>query len=154
MLKGAVDMSDERMDEQKMVDKRGDNDAHKSKSSFNEKDDPIGARASQQVDLGAGGDDGANVPAKEIHAMLRARGQLTIPPEIRRAAHLEENAPVVMKITPEGVLLRPGKIVVADQSWFWSERWQRMEREADADIAAGRVARFDDVDGFIADLES
>lgn len=32
--------------------------------------------------------------------------------------------------------------------------WQRMEREADADVAAGRVARFNDVDGLIADLES
>lgn len=32
------------------------------------------------------------------------------------------------------------------------KRWQQMEREADEDIAAGRVARFDDLESFIADL--
>jgi hypothetical protein len=25
------------------------------------------------------------------------------------------------------------------QAWFWTERWQRMERETDEDIAAGRI---------------
>ena len=41
----------------------------------------------------------------------------------------------------------------AGQRWFWTERWQRMEREADADFAAGRFAQFDDLEGFIADLD-
>ena len=27
-----------------------------------------------------------------------------------------------------------------DQAWFWSERWQRMEQEAQADIDAGFFA--------------
>lgn len=38
--------------------------------------------------------------------------------------------------------------VPAGQAWFWSERWQRMEREAEADVAAGRVVR---TDSFTAD---
>jgi hypothetical protein len=29
-----------------------------------------------------------------------------------------------------------------------------MEREAEADIEAGRIARFDDADSFISDLDS
>ena len=29
--------------------------------------------------------------------------------------------------------------IPADQAWFWTDRWQAMEREADADVAAGRV---------------
>lgn len=90
----------------------------------------------------------------EAHATLRAKGQLTIPSEIRRAAHLEENAPVVMTVTREGVLLRPAKLVPADQAWFWTERWQRMEREADASFAAGRHKSFDDVESFLADLDT
>jgi hypothetical protein len=40
------------------------------------------------------------------------------------------------------------------QSWFWTTRWQEMERQADEDIAAGRVATFDDADAFVADLRS
>jgi len=30
----------------------------------------------------------------------------------------------------------------AAQSWFWTERWQQMEQEADADLAAGRVRTY------------
>ena len=33
------------------------------------------------------------------------------------------------------------------------KRWQRLEREADADFAAGRVATFDDAESFLADLD-
>lgn len=28
------------------------------------------------------------------------------------------------------------------QAWFWTPEWQEGEREASADIAVGRVARF------------
>ncbi len=52
------------------------------------------------------------------------------------------------------IVLRPNVAVPADQAWFWTERWQRMEREADEEIKAGRVSSFRDVDEFLADLES
>ena len=45
------------------------------------------------------------------------------------------------------------EVSLSSQKWFWTEEWQRMEAEADADIAAGRVSRFDDIDSFLADLE-
>ena len=41
-----------------------------------------------------------------------------------------------------------------DQAWFWTERWQQMEREADEDYAAGRYKTFDNVEAFIADLDT
>ncbi|MBK5224850.1 MAG: hypothetical protein JJE52_18640 [Acidimicrobiia bacterium] len=44
--------------------------------------------------------------------------------------------------------------VAADQRWFWSQRWQSMEREADADIEADRLGRHDDVDSLIDALDS
>lgn len=54
----------------------------------------------------------------------------------------------------DGVIeLRPHVPVPADQRWFWTERWQEMERGADADVAAGRVARSDDVDDFLTELD-
>ena len=49
--------------------------------------------------------------------------------------------------------LRPVVRVPAHQQWFWADRWQAMEREADADIAAGRVEHFDDIDAFLNDLD-
>ncbi len=86
---------------------------------------------------------------------VRAKGQITIPAEVREQVHLEEGDSVVFEVTPEGnILLIPQKTIPASQAWFWSERWQQMEREADEDIAAGRVARFDGVKEFFEDLHS
>lgn len=39
------------------------------------------------------------------------------------------------------------------QEWFWTEKWQQMEREADESIAARRVRSFDDVDSLLAGLD-
>jgi hypothetical protein len=40
----------------------------------------------------------------------------------------------------DGILIQPRKLVDPTQSWFWSKEWQEKERQADADIAAGRVS--------------
>ncbi len=73
---------------------------------------------------------------------LRAKGQLTLPEEIRNAARLEEGDLLDAEITDEGILLRPRKVVDATQAWFWTPEWQAGEREADADRAGGRVQAF------------
>lgn len=39
--------------------------------------------------------------------------------------------------------------VFDDQSWYWTPEWQAAEKEADEDIAAGRVQRFDNIDDAI-----
>lgn len=41
----------------------------------------------------------------------------------------------------------------AEQAWFWTERWQAMEQEAEDDIAAGRTETFETADELLADLE-
>jgi hypothetical protein len=54
----------------------------------------------------------------------------------------------------EGVVeLPPLASVPADQRWFWNESWQRMEREADADVAAGRVHAYEDGDALLLALD-
>ncbi len=39
-----------------------------------------------------------------------------------------------------------------DQWWFWTDEWQAGEREADADIAAGRTTFYASTEDFIASL--
>lgn len=73
---------------------------------------------------------------------LRAKGQLTLPDDIRRAAQLEEGDLLEAELTDEGILLRPQKVIDATQAWFWTPEWQAGEHEADADIDAGRVETF------------
>lgn len=84
---------------------------------------------------------------------LRAKGQLTLPEEIRAAAHLEEGDLLDAELTKEGILLRPQKIIDATQAWFWTPEWQAGEREADADLAAGRVETFESGEDLIRALK-
>jgi AbrB family looped-hinge helix DNA binding protein len=83
---------------------------------------------------------------------LRAKGQLTLPEEIRAEAHLEEGDLLDAVITAEGILLRPQKVIDATQAWFWTKEWQAGEREADADLAAGRMETFESDEAFIKAL--
>jgi bifunctional DNA-binding transcriptional regulator/antitoxin component of YhaV-PrlF toxin-antitoxin module len=81
------------------------------------------------------------------------RGTITIPKEIRE--RVPKAGLLEVLVRDDGVIeLRPQITVDASQAWFWTERWQRMEREADEAIAAGRVEQFDDVESFLADLDA
>jgi bifunctional DNA-binding transcriptional regulator/antitoxin component of YhaV-PrlF toxin-antitoxin module len=68
---------------------------------------------------------------------------ITLPAELRRRLRLdEEGARLEIVERDDGVVeLRPSVVIPADQAWFWTERWQAMEREADDDIEAGSVYR-------------
>ncbi len=46
------------------------------------------------------------------------------------------------------------KGVPADQAWFWSQKWQAKEREADQALANGEYQDFDNVDAGIAWLHA
>jgi len=80
---------------------------------------------------------------------LRAKGELTLPEEIRAAARLEEGDLLEAEMTAEGILLRPQKVVDASQAWFWSPEGQEGEREATADLVAGRVETFQSGEEFL-----
>ncbi len=85
---------------------------------------------------------------------LRAKGQLTLPEEICAAAHLAEGDLLDAEITDEGILLRPEKATDATQAWFWTPEWQAGEREADADLAAGRGDTFESGEEFLDALRT
>jgi hypothetical protein len=48
---------------------------------------------------------------------------------------------------------RPQATIDANQAWSWTERWQRMEAEADADVRAGRTRSFDSGAELLSDLD-
>jgi AbrB family looped-hinge helix DNA binding protein len=92
---------------------------------------------------------------KESHTTtVRERGQLTLPAEIRRSAGLEAGTVLEVKVEGGRVVMTPQILVDADQAWFWTERWQAMEREADEDFNADRAMQSDDVEGFLDELDS
>lgn len=88
-----------------------------------------------------------------IRSVLRRKGQITIPQQIREAAHLDEGDPVEVDVVDEGILIRPQKVIDSTQAWFWTSSWQAGEREASADIEAGRTELFKSGEDFLASLE-
>ena len=82
--------------------------------------------------------------------ILRGRGQLTIPSDIRKAAHLEEGDPVEVEMVEDGILLRPRKVIDATQAWFWTPAWQAGEREASLELERGEGETFKSDESFLA----
>jgi antitoxin PrlF len=71
-----------------------------------------------------------------------------LPDEVRAALHVGEDDEVAFVDTGRGIVVVP-----ADQAWYWTPEWQEGEREADADLAAGRTRVFQSDEEFLASLE-
>ncbi len=91
----------------------------------------------------------------KYQACLRAKGQVTLPRVLRERLNLREGDQLVFSLNEIGQLLVEQEVTIpAEQAWFWTERWQKMEREAQEDIEDGRVTRYSNVEEAIESLES
>lgn len=82
---------------------------------------------------------------------LTERGTVTIPKALRQG--LEKGSLLEVVRREDGVIeLQPRVTIDPAQAWFWTREWQQREREADEDIAAGRVSGWMEYDEFIDDL--
>jgi bifunctional DNA-binding transcriptional regulator/antitoxin component of YhaV-PrlF toxin-antitoxin module len=85
---------------------------------------------------------------------IQGRGTIALPADLRRRRGLDQPGALLRLVErDDGVIeLHPMTAVPADQAWFWSERWQRMEREADGDISDGRLTAHESVDDLLDHL--
>jgi antitoxin PrlF len=84
---------------------------------------------------------------------LRAKGQLTLPDDIRKAAKLQEGDLIEAEVTETGeVILRPLATVDRSQAWFWTPEWQAGEREATEQARRGKGERFETGQDFLDSL--
>jgi AbrB family looped-hinge helix DNA binding protein len=93
---------------------------------------------------------------KTHYVTVQSRGTVALPADLRRRLHLDEPGAQLQIIEQEDgrVELRPVLPVPADQRWFWTERWQAMEREVDEHVAAGRVTVVDGPDALFEHLDA
>lgn len=92
---------------------------------------------------------------EQIFVTVRNRGLIALPSSTRRRFGLDKSGVQLEVIEKDGeIVLRPHAAVPVDQTWFWTERWQTMEREADQAITSGSVTEFEDVDSLLVDLDS
>ncbi|GAB4578990.1 MAG: AbrB/MazE/SpoVT family DNA-binding domain-containing protein [Anaerolineales bacterium] len=84
---------------------------------------------------------------------LRSKGQITIPGKIRELLNVDEGDDLLFRVNEQGqVVIERGQIISADQAWFWTERWQKMEQEVDEDFREGHFVEFSSVEEAIAYL--
>ena len=85
---------------------------------------------------------------------VRPKGQVTLPSEIRNLLGLNEGDDLAFSLNEQGqVIITRLEVIPPDQAWFWTEQWQKAEREAPADIDAGRVHRYANIDEAVSALE-
>jgi AbrB family looped-hinge helix DNA binding protein len=91
----------------------------------------------------------------KTYVTVQQRGLIALPADLRRRLDLDHpGAQVEIVERPDGVIeLRPTIAVPADQAWFWTERWQRMERDVDAHLERGETTTHDDAEALFAHLD-
>lgn len=81
---------------------------------------------------------------------LRGRGQITIPPEIRKKLKVSEGDDVLFFVNEQGqIVIDQVQIIDPEQAWFWTERWQKAEMESRRDYLNGDFFEFDDAESAI-----
>jgi AbrB family looped-hinge helix DNA binding protein len=94
-------------------------------------------------------------PRVSARAKVRAKAQLTLPEEIRRALHISEGDEVEFSVHEDGTITVRGYVSIpTDQAWFFTPAWLAGEREADQEIAAGRGTVHDSADDMFAHLDA
>ena len=85
-------------------------------------------------------------------AVIRAEGQITLPRDIRDALHVDVGDDISFVVTDKGELMRGLTVIPVEQAWFWSAEWQAGERDATADLKAGRTRKDTSVEDLLATL--
>lgn len=84
---------------------------------------------------------------------VREKGQLTLPLSMRKKLGIENGSVILSKIVDDTIVLVPQEMVDRDQAWFWKERWQSLEAEADRDVAEGRTMTLDSAEDLFHEIE-
>ena len=84
---------------------------------------------------------------------LRVRSQITLPSEIVKKMRLAEGDNLDIILEDDKIILKPVLVIDRSQSWFWSKRWQQMEKEADEEIKQGKVGKAKNLKELIRKLD-
>jgi len=83
---------------------------------------------------------------------VRKKAQLTLPQSVRQELGIKEGDFLDIQVKNGEIVLKAKTLVDKQQAWFWSERWQQGEAEAQEDISTGRMHRFSNAASAVAFL--
>ena len=84
---------------------------------------------------------------------LRVRSQITLPSEIVKKMRLQEGDNLDIILEDDKIVLKPVLVIDRSQSWFWSKKWQQMEKGADEDVKRGKVQKAKNLKELIRKLD-
>lgn len=76
--------------------------------------------------------------------------EVSIPQEVFSLLGLEVGG--FLQVSLKVVYMTPVQPVPKSQLWFWTEGWQKKEKEADEDIEEGRLKEFKTVKELVKEL--
>jgi antitoxin MazE len=85
---------------------------------------------------------------------IRDNSQITIPKNIMDKLDLKKGDTISIELRDEEIVLKPVVIIDKSQTWFWSKKWQKEEREAEEDIKKGRLKTFNNANELMKDLKN
>lgn len=84
---------------------------------------------------------------------IKQKSQVTVPKEIMEALDLKVGDTLECRLEEGKIILVPMVSVPRDQAWFWTEEWQKEEREAEQQIKEGKLTPPMSIDKVLADLD-
>jgi antitoxin MazE len=84
---------------------------------------------------------------------LRRRAQVTLPSEVVKKMKLQEGDNLDIAMEEDRIIIKPVLVIDRSQSWFWSKKWQELEKEVDKEIKQGRVHKAKGVEELVKKLD-
>ena len=90
---------------------------------------------------------------KPISKIVR-NGQLTIPAKIRKVLHIKDGDLVSFDVLNNQLVITPVSIVSKDQTYFFSEKWQKAIQESEKAIQEGQYSTYHSAEELKKDIEN
>lgn len=84
---------------------------------------------------------------------FKRKSQVTIPHEFVAALNLKEGDNLECRLVDGKIVFVPMVSVPKDQAWFWTEEWQREEREVEQQVKNGQLTHPISLDETLDDLD-
>src|SRR5699024_12506488 len=95
-----------------------------------------------------------NVSFKPEHVRFKKKSQVTVPSKIVEALVLQEGDDLQCRLEDGKIVLVPTISIPKDQAWFWSEQWQKEEREVEEQIKDGKLSESNNLEEPFSDLDN
>ena len=89
--------------------------------------------------------------------MLRRLGksnQVAIPKNVVKTLRLSPDDYLDVYIEDNRIILEPKLVIPRDQAYFYTEEWQKEERQAEKDIQEGKVTKTDSLKKLFREMDS